>query len=593
MRKVKQSAENVRLIQSGKGLIETFQSNTKNDHSRQSLMSNEITKECLPVFKNDDYVKNIKKLLNSKDLERSFDLNTHKQYNNLYNAYIAYKQGFDATDAGQLLSKSKRSGSNLGSESPGSNFFMTGINHNEAEDFAMTMQSRKKGEVLSKPKDSRLNVSQMLMNPVNRDTVGRAESPFGQAMSNTMRSTKKVANEEEPEETYQDLNSKLKFPSNPAYFNQKNVSRADKLKFQKQNQTFLDFCREQNIPFNTADEMVYKLQTSKEHFQIFRVYFDAFVDNAKTVDASKQYLTVNPTLQGPHNISIQPNPQIKTHRDYLGMPPLDGERHVGWPSRLSSAQEQVQKFMVDVEAIGQQEPERKERKKKQTLPAIPKLSTMTRKTSNYARSNDPSPTGSNDEDASTRNQPLKDRVKNAFKRKDKALDFLEQQQKERDLKVAQILEKNRQMENTRHQNMQRICKMLEDPVTRQHECRKIDELINPKKHLPTDIVAGMVVDKVDPAVTMLDSCMTGRRQQKQLEEEQKKLVDRVDLDRPILQQEKIKLIMMEQTVIPDTEAYRFMNSTGKWDKTVCSRACNASPFVSQETRGRLTNTEIK
>jgi hypothetical protein len=57
-------------------------------------------KECLPVFKNDDYVRNIKKLINSKDLERSFDLNTFKQYNNLYNAYIAYKQGFEATDDG-------------------------------------------------------------------------------------------------------------------------------------------------------------------------------------------------------------------------------------------------------------------------------------------------------------------------------------------------------------------------------------------------------------------------------------------------------------------------------------------------------------
>lgn len=34
MRKVKQSSENVRLIQSGKGLIETFQSNTKNEQSR-------------------------------------------------------------------------------------------------------------------------------------------------------------------------------------------------------------------------------------------------------------------------------------------------------------------------------------------------------------------------------------------------------------------------------------------------------------------------------------------------------------------------------------------------------------------------------
>jgi hypothetical protein len=52
--------------------------------------------------------------------------------------------------------------------------------------------------------------------------------------------------------------------------------------------------------------------------------------------------------------------------------------------------------------------------------------------------------------------------------------------------------------------------------------------------------------------------------------------------------------MMEQTVIPDTEAYRFMNTTGKWDKTVCSRACNVSPIqLSEPPRGKLNNTEIK
>lgn len=30
---------------------------------------------------------------------------------------------------------------------------------------------------------------------------------------------------------------------------------------------------------------------------------------------------------------------------------MEGERHIGWPSRLSSAQEAVQKFMYDIEMI--------------------------------------------------------------------------------------------------------------------------------------------------------------------------------------------------------------------------------------------------
>jgi hypothetical protein len=54
--------------------------------------------------------------------------------------------------------------------------------------------------------------------------------------------------------------------------------------------------------------------------------------------------------------------------------------------------------------------------------------------------------------------------------------------------------------------------MLDDSVTRQNECKKIEELINPTKHSPTDIIAGRVVDKLDPVVNMLDSCKTGRKQ---------------------------------------------------------------------------------
>lgn len=54
-------------------------------------------------------------------------------------------------------------------------------------------------------------------------------------------------------------------------------------------------------------------------------------------------------------------------------------------------------------------------------------------------------------------------------------------------------------------------KMLDDSVNRQNECKKIEELINPTKHSPTDIIAGRIVDKLDPVVLMLDSCKTRRK----------------------------------------------------------------------------------
>jgi hypothetical protein len=79
------------------------------------------------------------------------------------------------------------------------------------------------------------------------------------------------------------------------------------------NQTFLDFCRQQNIPFNQADQMSYKLLKNKELYQIFRVYFDAFVDNI-CPDNPRIPNQLNPQTIGPSNISIQPNPHVVGQR---------------------------------------------------------------------------------------------------------------------------------------------------------------------------------------------------------------------------------------------------------------------------------------
>lgn len=91
-------------------------------------------------------------------------------------------------------------------------------------------------------------------------------------------------------------------------------------------------------------------------------------------------------------------------------------------------------------------------------------------------------------------------------------DAQDQAKREQEEHLTQIIEKYKSLEQKRQENLQRILRMLDDSVTRQNECKKIEELINPTKHSPTDIIAGRVVDKLDPVVNMLDSCKTGRKQ---------------------------------------------------------------------------------
>lgn len=66
--KVQQSGENVRLIQSGKGLIETIRGGGNEGFNDADIS------EGLPVFTNKTYTSDLYKLLATKDLERSFDL---------------------------------------------------------------------------------------------------------------------------------------------------------------------------------------------------------------------------------------------------------------------------------------------------------------------------------------------------------------------------------------------------------------------------------------------------------------------------------------------------------------------------------------
>jgi len=87
------------MIQSGKNLKDIFAERQGFDRSK-SIDVGSIGQEVLPVFNNKNYTEHLSKLVNSKDLERSFDLANFKQYSNIYNAYIAYEKGFEMTDEG-------------------------------------------------------------------------------------------------------------------------------------------------------------------------------------------------------------------------------------------------------------------------------------------------------------------------------------------------------------------------------------------------------------------------------------------------------------------------------------------------------------
>lgn len=79
---------------------------------------------------------------------------------------------------------------------------------------------------------------------------------------------------------YKELNSRLKFPANPAYY---------KLE-ENDTKSLLDFCREHDIPFNEIDQLLYKLKKSKDIYSIYRVLFDQLTNNNKPFEAAKSMM---------------------------------------------------------------------------------------------------------------------------------------------------------------------------------------------------------------------------------------------------------------------------------------------------------------
>ena len=88
--------------------------------------------------------------------------------------------------------------------------------------------------------------------------------------------------------------------------------------------------------------------------------------------------------------------------------------------------------------------------------------------------------------------------------------------------------------------------MIDNPRCRDEENNKIENIINPKQTSLVENIGGQECDKNDPVVRMLNTCKRQGTSRKTIKDNMNKLMDRVKLDRPILQREKIRIIMMER-----------------------------------------------
>ena len=105
----------------------------------------------------------------------------------------------------------------------------------------------------------------------------------------------------------------MKYPVNPAYLGTEKLNQETDLT----SQTFLDYCRQQNIPFNKADATLYELNKSAQNYQILKVLFDQVTINKPLSEALKNDQPVKLT---------------------------SGELHLGWPSRMDTPQEMIKDF---------------------------------------------------------------------------------------------------------------------------------------------------------------------------------------------------------------------------------------------------------
>jgi hypothetical protein len=79
-------------------------------------------------------------------------------------------------------------------------------------------------------------------------------------------------------------------------------------------------------------------------------------------------------------------------------------------------------------------------------------------------------------------------------------------------------------------------------------------MLNPKKSEITKTIAGEVVDKRDDVVQLMLTLQKARSKKMLNEDKLAKLIKRIDLDRPILAQEKMKFIMLEKSDEDDADS---------------------------------------
>ena len=77
-------------------------------------------------------------------------------------------------------------------------------------------------------------------------------------------------------------------------------------------------------------------------------------------------------------------------------------------------------------------------------------------------------------------------------------------------------------------------KILDDPIVRAQEVKKVNQMLVVDKTPPAEKINGVIVEKTDPVVKMMRTCIKSKKSQGYYEEKLQKLVDRINLDRPIL-----------------------------------------------------------
>lgn len=98
------------------------------------------------------------------------------------------------------------------------------------------------------------------------------------------------------------------------------------------------------------------------------------------------------------------------------------------------------------------------------------------------------------------------------------------------------------------ERINKLQRVMADPIARQFEINKLDDMqtIKQLNQQPTQKIGGQVCFKNDKVVKLLGVCKKRRQSIIETDKNLKKLVERVNLDRPILQKEKIQLILFEK-----------------------------------------------